>query len=630
MSKLLKDSKELMKYWDYEKNKDLDLEKLTLGSSKNAWWICEKGHSYDAKIKRKNYEKIICPICSNHRVLKGYNDLATTNPELLKEWDFTKNTISPYEITAGAEKMIWWICPKDHSYQSYAFNRKRGVGCPICDGKKVLIGYNDLATTNPKIAKEWDYEKNGDLKPTDITEGSTTNVWWIYEKGHSYDARVKDRKRGLNCPYCSNKKVLVGFNDLYTYCIDNHLEEIIEEFDNDKNEFSMKDVTAGSDKETWWKCPKGHSYQSSPSRRVMRGSGCGICSHNILVKGVNDLLTTHPEIAKEWDYKKNKVGPDEVMAGSNIDKYWFLCPKGHSYHTTVLGRKRGTNCPQCNIEKHTSIPERSIYYYMKKYFNDVVDSYHNKKIGRKEIDIFLPTFNFGIEYDGRAWHKKYTRDIEKDNICLKNDITLFRVREIGCFEYESGSIKKYINPYDTKELNEAIKSIFDYINKKYKQKINADIDVERDRFKILELMNLSEKENSIAKYCPSINKYWDSSKNGLITPEQISHGSMKRVFLKCPKGHKWDKIVSNIKKEIKCPFCYGRKVLSGFNDLATTHPEIAKEWNYEKNGNLKPTDIKAGSNKNVWWKCDKGHEWQAVITIRANGYKKCSVCNPKK
>jgi hypothetical protein len=630
MSNLLKDSKELMKYWDYEKNKDLDLDKLTLGSSKIAWWKCDKGHSYDAKIKRKNYEKIICPICSNHRVLKGYNDLATTNPELLKEWDFTKNTISPYEITAGAEKMIWWICPKEHSYQSYAFNRKRGVGCPICDGKKVLIGYNDLATTNPKIAKEWDYEKNGDLKPTDITEGSTTNVWWICENGHSYDSRAKDRKHGLNCPYCSNKKVLVGFNDLYTYCIDNHLEEIIEEFDNDKNEFSMKDVTAGSDKETWWKCPKGHSYQSSPSRRVMRGSGCGICSHNILVKGVNDLLTTHPEIAKEWDYKKNKVGPDEVMAGSNIDKYWFLCPKGHSYHTTVLGRKRGTNCPQCNIEKHTSIPERSIYYYMKKYFNDVVDSYHNKKIGRKEIDIFLPTFNFGIEYDGRAWHKKYTRDIEKDNICLKNDITLFRVREIGCFEYESSSIKKYINPYDTKELNEAIKTIFDYINKKYKQKINADIDVERDRVKILELMNLSEKENSIAKYCPSIKKYWDSSKNGLITPEQISHGSMKRVFLKCPKGHKWDKIVSNIKKEIKCPFCYGRKVLFGFNDLATTHPEIAKEWNYEKNGNLKPTDIKAGSNKNVWWKCDKGHEWQAVITIRANGYKKCSVCNSKK
>ena len=101
--------------------------------------------------------------------------------------------------------------------------------------------------------------------------------------------------------------------------------------------------------------------------------------------------------------------------------------------------------------------------------------------------------------------------------------------------------------------------------------------------------------------------------------------------MKCPKGHEWDKTVSNIKKEIKCPFCYGRKVLAGFNDLATTHPEIAQEWHPTKNGNLKPTDIKAGCNKNVWWKCIKcGNEWQAVVAIRANGYKKCSKCYLKK
>ena len=61
--------------------------------------------------------------------------------------------------------------------------------------------------------------------------------------------------------------------------------------------------------------------------------------------------------------------------------------------------------------------------------------------------------------------------------------------------------------------------------------------------------------------------------------------------------------------------------------MATTHPEISKEWNYEKNGDLKPTDIKAGSNKNVWWKCERGHEWQAAINIRTNGYRKCSICS---
>ena len=148
--------------------------------------------------------------------------MATTNPELLKEWDYSKNSISPNEINAGAEKKVWWICPKGHSYNSLLRNRRNGVGCPICNSKKVLIGYNDLCTTNPEIAKEWNYEKNGNLRPTDVTAGSHKKVYWKCKNNHEWMAVIKERKRGLNCPYCSNKKVLVGYNDLYTYyCINN-------------------------------------------------------------------------------------------------------------------------------------------------------------------------------------------------------------------------------------------------------------------------------------------------------------------------------------------------------------------------------------------------------------------------
>ena len=629
MSNYLKDNKELMKQWDYEKNKSLDLDKLTSGSSKKAWWKCEKGHSYDATIKSKTIGNLKCPICYNRRILKGYNDLATTNPELLSEWDYKKNTISPDEITAGAEKMIWWICSKGHSYQSFAYNRKKGVGCPYCDGKKVLVGYNDLASTNPDISKEWDYKKNGNLKPTDITAGSHKKVHWKCQYGHEWIASVKERNMGQNCPYCSNKRVLVGFNDLYTFCINNNKEDIIKEFDTDKNKFTMKEVTVGSDRDTWWKCPNGHSYKSSPSRRVMRGSGCGICSHNVLVKGVNDLATTHPEIAKEWDYEKNKEKPEEVMAGSNIKKYWFICPKGHSYKTTILGRKRGTDCPQCNIERHTSFPERAIFYYMKQYIDEVKDSYHNPIIGRKEIDIYLPKYNFGIEYDGQAWHKDYNRDIEKDEVCFKNGIELLRVREYGCYEYDSDSIKTYVTAYDMDELNNAILFIFNHLNKKFRLKIKPDIDVDRDRVKILELMNLSEKENSLAKYCPNIEDYWDYEKNGIIKPEQISHASEKKIYLKCKKGHNWTAKAGDFVLRPYCPYCDGRKVWTGFNDLKTTNPEIAKEWNYEKNGDIKPSDIKAGSNINVWWKCKNGHEWEAKVNNRTRG-RGCPYCSDRK
>lgn len=619
---------QLAKEWCYEKNGDLKPSDVLPGSHKKVWWKCSNGHEWEKSIGDRN-SGLNCPYCSNQRVLIGYNDLATTNPELLPEWDYNKNTISPKEITAGAEKMIWWICNKGHSYQSLAFNRKKGVGCPYCDGKKVLVGYNDLATTNSNLTKEWDYKKNGNLKPTDITAGSHKKVHWKCQYGHEWIMSAKERNMGQNCPYCSNKRVLVGYNDLYTYCINNHLEDVITEFDTDKNKFTMKDVTAGSDRDTWWKCPNGHSYKSSPSRRVMKGSGCGICSHNILVKGINDLATTHPEIAKEWDYERNKEKPDEVMAGSNIKKYWFICPKGHSYKTTVLGRKRGTDCPQCNIENHTSFPERAIFYYMKQYIGEVEDSYHNPIIGRKEIDIFLPKYNFGIEYDGQAWHKDYNRDIEKDKVCYKNGIELLRVREYGCYEYDSTSIKTYITSYNMEELNNAILFIFNYLNKKFGLKIKPDVDVDRDRVKILELMNLSEKKNSLANYCPNIEEYWDYEKNGIIRPEQISHASEKKIYLKCSQGHTWISKAGDFVLRPYCPYCSGRKVWSGFNDLVTTHPEIAKEWNYEKNGHLKPIEVKAGSNKKVWWKCSKGHEWQAVINTRTQGYQKCKKCKQK-
>ena len=555
------------------------------------------------------------------------SNLLKDDEKAMQFWNADKNDKNLLDtLTTGSKKVVWWKCEKGHEWEAVIYNQGNNRVCPYCSNKKVLAGFNDLATTNPEIAKEWDIEKNGDLKPTDITAGSSKKVFWKCEKGHEWESSPKERKRGQNCPYCSNKRVLKGYNDLYTYCINNNLDDVILEFDNKKNKFTMKDITAGSDKETWWICPNGHSYQSSPSRRVMKGSGCGICSHNILVKGVNDLATTNPEIAKEWDIKKNKVKPDEVMAGSNIKKYWFICPKGHSYQTTVLGRKRGTNCPQCNIEKHTSFPERSIYYYLKKYIKDVEYSYHNPIIGRKEIDIFLPKWNFGIEYDGRAWHKDIRRDIDKDELCLKKGITLLRVREIGCHEYDSSSIKKYVSPYNMDDLNDAILFIFNYLNKEYNLKLKVDVDVDRDRTDILELMNLSEKENSIANYCPDIKKYWDYKKNGKITPEQISHGSEKKVYLKCEKGHEWEKMVSNIRTNIFCPYCDGRKVLAGFNDLFTTNPELKPLWS--KNNTIDPKTVKKGSNKKALWICQNcGNEYEMAINNKRGKF--CLKCQNK-
>ena len=81
---------------------------LTSGSSKKVWWKCEKGHEYKSSIVNRTKSKgTCCPYCSGNKVLKGFNDIASTNPELLKEWDYSKNTIKPDEVTKGTHKKIW-------------------------------------------------------------------------------------------------------------------------------------------------------------------------------------------------------------------------------------------------------------------------------------------------------------------------------------------------------------------------------------------------------------------------------------------------------------------------------------------------------------------------------------------
>ena len=105
MSDRLIDNKELMKEWNQEKNILYNPADLTSGSSKKVWWKCEKGHEYKSSIVNRTKSKgTCCPYCSGNKVLKGFNDIASTNPELLKEWDYSKNTIKPDEVTKGTHK----------------------------------------------------------------------------------------------------------------------------------------------------------------------------------------------------------------------------------------------------------------------------------------------------------------------------------------------------------------------------------------------------------------------------------------------------------------------------------------------------------------------------------------------
>ena len=563
MTNLLKDNKAIMKYWDYEKNDNSILNKLSARNNKKVWWICEKGHSYEQSVRSKA-RGIGCPICSNRFVLKGYNDLATTNKELLNEWDYEKNdknSITPYNITKGAEKKVWWICPKcKESYECYAYSKKQNIGCPYCSSKIIKKGLNDIFTKNSKWKKSWDFNNNK-IDPYLLSPKSHVKVHWIcYQCGKLFIRAISDIDSDV--VLCKDCSINIGVK-----------------------------------------------------KRI-----------NTIISNNGSFLDNYPELAKEWDYVKNSITPDKVVSNSKIKAYW-ICPNGHSYQSTLSHRINGRNCPICSKEMSVSFPEKAVVYYISKIEENIIESFKPKFLKGREIDIYLPSKNTGIEYDGSAWHKNKSRDIKKNILCNKNNIKLIRIRENGCPILNNSSIDYYFEKTENfLNLNEVIYKII-----KDLYKIEVEVNIERDRLDIYKLVNYSIKEKSLENMYPEIAREWDYEKNKDLKPSQFYSHSSRKFWWTCTKGHSYNTSIAKRTDGANCPYCSGEKLLKGFNDLKTTNPDVLKLWNYKKNNlnEVYPDTVSKGSHKKVWWICEKGHEWEAIISNIIKG-RRCPYCSRSK
>ena len=425
---------------------------------------------------------------------------------------------------------------------------------------------------------------------------------------------------------------------LREWCIENKRQDLLDEWDNDKNGgLSPDSISYGSGKKIWWKCSKGHNWQVSSSSRIYQGTGCPICSNKKVLIGYNDLATTNPEIAKEWNYEKNgELRPTDVTYGCQR-KVWWKCQYGHEWFISPNTRtNQRTGCPLCS-GKGTSLPEQGISFYLE----TVCNIERRAKIEGQEVDIYLPEYKIGIEYDGRFYHPSINASKEntKDNKLAKNGIRVIRIKE----SKQNHTEKNYIyykadNMHSNYEW--AVRTLCVFLvrftgNTEFSQ---IDIDVQRDLIKIRERLDLYFKDNSLANTYPELAKEWNYEKNGIISPEMVFAQSNKSVWWKGQCSHEWKSSPNNRVNGKNCPYCSGQKILVGFNDLKTKHPELAKEWNYAKNNGLidknktdisTPDKVTATSGQRVWWICSKGHEWQYRIADRVEG-DGCPYCSGRR
>lgn len=302
--------------------------------------------------------------------------ISQTHKELMKEWDYEKNDelgLDPEKLTKGSKKKPWWICPKKHEWKTSVNHRSNGSNCPYCCGQKVCED-NCLESKYPKIAEEWNYEKNIRLTPKDITSKSGKKVWWKCKNNetHIWLAEIKNRTNHKNgCPYCSGR--LPSEDN----CLAANNLNLSKEWHFIKNEeLDPQNITVRSNRRVWWLCENNHEWEATVNSRNS-GNGCPYCDGK-KVNEENCLATNYPNLIKEWHPTKNgKLTPYDVVPGSDR-KVWWICKNGHELKSSVYSRSSGNDCLICSIKNRSGANHPN--YNPNLTDKDRVNRRNNKKI----------------------------------------------------------------------------------------------------------------------------------------------------------------------------------------------------------------------------------------------------------
>jgi len=560
----------VMKEWDFEKNDSLGFnpEKIGIGSHYKVWWKCQEGHSWQAIISNRTRLGRGCPYCSHQLPIKGETDLATCYPELAKEWHPYKNDLKPDEVMPGTHKKAWWICSRGHEWQAEVKSRTTGVGCPYCAGKKVLKGFNDLATLNPDLAAEWHPTKNEELTPEDVTVSSGKKVWWLCKNKHEYAATVDSRRRGTGCPHCFKamrssfpeqaifyyiKQVfpdaINSYRDIFKSSmeLDIFIPSISTGIEYDGKIYHSNPTIRLRDSKKYQLC-KDNGIMLVRIEETKRFTPLLTCDHKIELPDASDrnlnwainnlcyhlgkivipdvrrdrkkilelldmrrtsLATEYPEIAAEWDYEKNDpLVPENFAPHANERVYWICAKCGHSWRAAI-GDRTGEDkngCPVCN-----------------------------RKRGREKSKKKLIAQRGSLSKTNPELIKEW--DFEKnavtpDNITAGSGKKVYWICKSCGYNWEA-SIVHRVNGRGCPVCSNRI---------------------------------IIPGHNDLASQRPDLIKEWDYDNNPNLDPTHLALRSGKKAHWKCSVcGNEWQATIASRTGGSGCPECFAKRRKAGLN-----------------------------------------------------------------
>ena len=544
----------LSEEWHKSKN-SLTSHEVSYSSNKKFWWICKKGHEWQAVVGNR-YRGTGCPICSGRR-LSQENNLAVKCPHLLKEWHPTKNAdLSPFDVTPRGKDIIWWQCKKGHEWQAKSGNRYMGTGCPYCAGKIVSPEYN-LAIKSPRLAQEWHPEKNNPLTPFEITPKTPKIIWWLCEKGHEWQACVGDRFKGSDCPYCAEKKASSEYNLAIKH------PHLISEWHTEKNKpLTPESVTPGSKKRVWWQCRWNHEWEAAVYTRAA-GHNCPKCNirtSRLEIRIYCELKRIFDDAL--WQEKVHKKEVDvyipRLALGIEIDGFYWHQSDGRKQadkakQTTLAANgvtlirvvddrlevNESNSIPYVNGEEHLNVVLRLLAFIRLKLKLTETD--------RQKIDEYICA-------------NEYTNKEEYGAIVSALPAPLMKRSIAG----HPGLLKEWHpskNVYQPAQLSYGSRiKVWWLCGKGHEWEATPN---SRTRPQGTGCPYCSGKQathdNNLAVKSPELVKEWHPDKNNELMPEMFLPRSNKKVWWLCGKGHEWQASIDNRFNGTNCPLCWSAK-----------------------------------------------------------------------
>lgn len=454
-----------------------------------------------------------------------------------------------------------------------------------------------------------------------LSDNSNVIVPWQCpdDPRHVWEA-APNARRTLACPVCLNKTVLPDVNDLAT----THPELAAQLID----QTQAQEVHAGSHKKLDWTCgrPK-HIWLTSVVSRTRLGSGCPYCSGRNVVVGVNDLATTHPDIAAQL------VDPTlaKTIGQGSSKKLAWQCQQdsSHTWEAQVRNRvQKSTGCPHC-LGRTNRLAAR----------HGTVAALHPELLSQAVNPSQIEDLSIG---SGKTveWNCTTCATAHIYRMTVRH-----KLRGQGCPVAAGVQIMLGINDLATTHPDIAAQLVD---QSRTSALSKGSTSMETWRCTEGHQWDAAPYTRVSGNGCPvCANKKVIKGVNDLATTnpdvaamlvdqdlaEQLTSGSSKIVELNCPTDsrHVWEARVASVTGGASCPVCANKKVMSGINDMATTHPDVAAQL-------LDPqvaTTLTVSSARRVTWQCtdDPTHVWETFAYQRAHdltGCPRCSASAPEK